>query len=282
VEAGGVALVTGAGRGIGRAVALELAARGFEVVATMRDPGVGAELPAQAARAGGTLRVAALDVLRPETISAPAGLRVLVNNAGLDGAYLPVEAASLEGWRRLFETNLFGLVEVTRRAIPALRESGGGVLCNVTSSSLLFPMPFYAVYRASKAAVSALGESLAAELAPFGIRVLEVMPGPVDTDMLAASDRPPEALAHAPYRALAERAWEGRRSVQGAVASPATAAAAIADAILDDASPLRVACDPVGAGLLAGWRAAPDDEAWLRAMLATFARGGGGGSPPGD
>jgi NAD(P)-dependent dehydrogenase (short-subunit alcohol dehydrogenase family) len=264
MEARGVALVTGASRGIGRALAIELARRGFEVVAGMRDPSAGGDLLPAAA---GRLRAAELDLLRPETIEVPAGLRVLVNNAGLDGEYLPVEAAPLALWRRLFETNLFGLVEVTRRAVPRLRESGGGVVCNVTSASLLFPMPFYAAYRASKAAVSALGESLRAELAPFGIRVVELLPGPVATDMLAASDREPEAAALAAYRALALRAWEGRRSVGPAAATPEAAARAIADAILDDAAPLRNACDPTGASLLAGWRAARDED-WLRAMLA--------------
>lgn len=270
MEAKGVALVTGASRGIGRALSLELAARGFHVVASMRDPSAGADLPAAAQVRGGRLRVALLDVERPETIHIPEGLRVLVSNAGLDGAYLPVEEAPLDAWRRLFETNFFGLVEVVRRAIPVLRVGGGGVLCNVTSSSLLFPMPFYAAYRASKAAVSALGESLRAELAPFGIRVLEVLPGPVATDMLAASDRAPEALAFPPYRALAERAWQGRRSVEGSVTAPEAAAGTIADAILDDTTPLRVGCDGLANGLLAGWRAAADDEAWSRAMLASL------------
>jgi NAD(P)-dependent dehydrogenase (short-subunit alcohol dehydrogenase family) len=143
------------------------------------------------------------------------------------------------------------------------------VVCNVTSASLLFPMPLYAIYRASKAAVSALGESLRAELAGFGIRLVEVLPGPIDTDMLAASDRPPEALAHPLYRALGERAWAGRRGVAGSVTSAAAAADAIADAILDDATPLRVACDPLGRGLLEGWRGASDEE-WMQRMLGAF------------
>jgi deazaflavin-dependent oxidoreductase (nitroreductase family) len=100
-----------------------------------------------------------------------------VNNAGVDTAYLPVEHAPLALWREMFETNLFGVVEVVRRAVPSLRAAGGGVVCNITSCSYLVGVPFYAAYRASKAAVGALGESLRAELAPFGIRVLEVMPG---------------------------------------------------------------------------------------------------------
>jgi NAD(P)-dependent dehydrogenase (short-subunit alcohol dehydrogenase family) len=265
----GSALVTGASRGIGRAVAIELARRGFEVVATMRDPSAGESLRSEAKQAKLRLRVERLDVESPETIRIPDGLRVLVNNAGIEGAYLPVEEAPIELWRRIFETNVFGLIETTRRAIPALRASGGGVVCNVTSASLLFPMPFYAAYRASKAAVAALGESLRAELSPFGIRVVEIMPGPVETAMFAGSDRPPEALAHAPYRALAERAHAGRKSVAGSVASPADAARAIVAAILDEAGPLRHGCDPLSESLLAGWRAASDEE-WMRSLLGSF------------
>jgi NAD(P)-dependent dehydrogenase (short-subunit alcohol dehydrogenase family) len=272
MEAKGVALVTGASRGLGRATALELARRGFEVVATMRTPADGGSLVREAEAEKLVVQLAPLDVTRPETIALPDGLRVVVNNAGLDATYEPVEHQTLATWRALFETNVFGVVEVVRRAIPKLAASGGGVLCNVTSASLCFPMPFYAAYRASKAAVSALGESLRAELASLGIRVLEILPGPIDTDMLAASDRPPEALAHAPYRELAQRAWDGRRGVSAQVTSPAVAARAIADAIQDEAAPLRVACDPLGAGLLAGWRAS-EDEAWMRSLLASFGVG---------
>ncbi len=270
MKAEGAALVTGAGRGLGRAIALELARRGFTVHAGVRDPGQ-REVLLAAARSEGLRMVAQhLDVTDPASIAIPAGLRVVVNNAGVDKAYLPVEHAPLSLWREMFETNLFGVVEVVRRAVPRLRQSGGGVVCNVTSCSYLTAVPFYAAYRASKAAVGALGESLRAELAPLGIRVLEVMPGPIDTDMLAASDRLPEAAAHPGYEALAQALLNGRRAVAPMTASPESAARAIADAILDDASPLRVACDPLGAGQLEAWRTHSDEEL-MRAMLGLAA-----------
>ena len=175
----------------------------------------------------------------------------------------------MDVWRRMYETNVFGLIEVTRRAIPALRAAGGGVVCNVTSSSILAPVPFYGPYRSSKAAVSAIGESLRAELAPFDIRVLEIMPGPIDTDMLQGSDRPPEAIDHEGYRGLAERYYEGRRAIDGQITSTADAARAIADAILDDAAPLRVGCDPLSVGMLEGWRASRDED-FMQAMLPAW------------
>lgn len=252
MEALGTALVTGASRGLGRAIALELAARGFEVLATMRRAADGASLPDEAAARGGRLRVAELDVTRPADAARalPAELRVLVNNAGVECAYLPVERQPLDDWRAVFETNVFGLVDLTRSAIPRLRAAGGGVVCNVTSSSLLSPVPFYSAYRSSKAAVSAFGESLLAEVRHLGIRVIEVMPGPIDTDMLAGSAREPEAAAWVEYREAALRLHAGRMSLGDLVTPAAEAARRIADAILDDSSPLRVACDPLGEAML--------------------------------
>jgi NAD(P)-dependent dehydrogenase (short-subunit alcohol dehydrogenase family) len=266
MEAKGTAVVTGASRGIGRAVAIELAERGFDVVATMRDATVGADL---AGLGDGRLRVERLDVTDPSSIELPDNLRVLVNNAGVEAAHPPFEATPMDVWRAMFETNVFGLIDVTRRAIPALRAAGGGVVCNITSSSILAPVPFYGPYRSSKAAVSAIGESLRAELAPFDIRVLEVMPGPIDTDMLQGSDRPPEAIDHEGYRGLAERYYEGRRAIDGQITSTADAARAIAEAILDDKAPLRVGCDPLSVGMLEGWRASRDED-FMQAMLPAW------------
>lgn len=257
-------MVTGASRGIGRAVAIELAARGFDTVATMRDPADGADL---ANLAG--LRTERLDVTDPSTIALPDGLRVLVNNAGVESDNLPLEFMPLESWHRLFATNVFGLVEVTKRAVPLMRAAGGGVICNITSSSTLAPVPFLATYRASKAAVTALGESLAAEVAQFGIRVIEVMPGPIETEMLAASDRPPAAAQYEEYRDLADRLWEGRQGIRDQYTPAAEAARRIVDAICDDDGPLRYGCDDLSEGMLAGWNVT-DNGKWVRGMLRTF------------
>lgn len=269
MRAEGTAVVTGASRGIGRAVALELARRGFDVVATMRTPEDGADLPRALGDAPGSLEVERLDVTNADAFDMPSPLRVVVNNAGVEKPHPPFEATPMDLWREMYETNVFGLIDVTRRAIPALRAAGGGVVCNVTSSSILAPVPFYGPYRSSKAAVSALGESLRAELAPFGIRVLEVMPGPIETDMLLGSDRAPEAVDFDGYRGMAERYYEGRKAIEGQVTSAADAANAIADAILDDDSPLRVGCDPLAVGMLQGWRASSDED-FMQAMLPSW------------
>jgi NAD(P)-dependent dehydrogenase (short-subunit alcohol dehydrogenase family) len=269
MDATGVAVVTGAGRGIGRAVAVELARRGFDVVATMRDPADGAGLAAEVGEAG-RIRVDRIDVNDASTMNMPDGLRVLVNNAGVESDNLPLEVMPAEAWRAIFETNVFGLVEVTKHAIPLMRDAGGGVICNVTSSSLLAPVPFLGAYRSSKAAVSAIGESLAAEVAKFGIRVLEILPGPIETDMLVASDKPAAAIEHERYRAQAEQLWEGRQRIRGMYTPAAEAARRIADAILDDDAPLRVGCDDMSEGMISAWRNAASDEAWMRPLLSSF------------
>jgi NAD(P)-dependent dehydrogenase (short-subunit alcohol dehydrogenase family) len=264
----GPALVTGASRGLGRAVALALAQRGFDVFATMRDPEAGRDLPREADGTAGSIRVARLDLDRPESIDLPADLQVLVNNAGIETTWTPVEHVAPAALRRVFETNLFGLAEVTRRAVPALRVQRG-VVCNVTSAALLFPMPFFSVYRASKAAVQALGESLAVELAEHGVRVIEVLPGPIDTDMLRGPVGPFEAVGYEDYARLARWAMEGRRATEMHKTPAPEAARRIVDAILDEASPHRVACDPVGEALLRAADATPHAERMAAALRAS-------------
>jgi NAD(P)-dependent dehydrogenase (short-subunit alcohol dehydrogenase family) len=261
MDASGSALVTGASRGIGRAVALELAARGFSVIATMRDTAAG---PALVQEARGDLTVRQLDVTRPGTIDLPDDLRVLVNNAGFQDAYLPLETVPLDRLRALLETNVVGQVAVLQQVIPVMRRRGEGVLCTITSSSVLLASPFFGAYRASKAAMSSLCESLLVEVEPFGIRVVEVLPGPVDTDGLAHSTYIP-AVEVDGYHDQAERMMSSRGRIKAAMVSPAAAAARIVDTILDDSAPLRSSCDPMGDALLETWRDSTDEELLARA-----------------
>ena len=172
----GSVLVTGASRGMGRATALEFARRGHTTIATMRDVDAGASLLADAQTCAGELRIERLDVNDPTSIVVDDDVRIVVNNAGVETENLAIEHGDIDQhWKYLFEANVFGVVRVTQRAIPILRNNGGGVICNITSSSILAPVPFLGMYRASKAAVMALGESLATEVAQFGIRVDDVM-----------------------------------------------------------------------------------------------------------
>jgi NAD(P)-dependent dehydrogenase (short-subunit alcohol dehydrogenase family) len=278
----GSALVTGASRGIGRAVAIELANRGFDTVASMRDPEAGASMPDEAR---GRLTVRRLDVTDPSTFDIPDDLRVLVNNAGIDTDYLPVEHANIDDWRRMFETNVFGVVSLTAAAIPALRANRPSVVCTVTSSSIIASVPFFSAYRASKAAASAFGDSLRVEVAPFGIRVVEIMPGPVDTDMFRLSTGEAGASRFAEYRSLAGVATTLRQEhADPRVVEPAEAATAVVDAILDSSGPMRYGCDPISLELLDLWRQCDDETVFTmtgRSLLDLVAADGDGTRPPG-
>jgi NAD(P)-dependent dehydrogenase (short-subunit alcohol dehydrogenase family) len=277
MEINGSALVTGASRGIGRAVAFELARRGFDTVATMRDPAAGSDMAEQAA---GRLEVRRLDVTDPATFELPDDLRVLVNNAGVDTDFLPVEHAEIGDWRRMFETNVFGTVALTSAAIPTLRDNRPSVACTITSSSIIAAVPFYSAYRASKAALSAFCDSLRVEVAPFGIRVVEIMPGPVDTDMFRLSAGDMDAARFPEYRALADIAGDLRRAhADPRVVEPAAAASAIVDAIVDQSGPMRYGCDPVSDELIDLWRQSDDETVFAltgQSLLDHVAHGGDG------
>jgi NAD(P)-dependent dehydrogenase (short-subunit alcohol dehydrogenase family) len=278
MDISGSALVTGASRGIGRAVAVELANRGFTTWATMRDPAGGADLSAETS---GHLTVRPLDVTDPGSYELPDDLRVLVNNAGIDTEYLPVENCNLDDWRSLFETNVLGVVGMTKHAIPTLRRNQPSVICNITSSSIIASVPFYSAYRATKAAVSAFGDSLRVEVAPFGIRVVEILPGPIDTDMFRLSAGVQEAVQFDEYQSLATLAAQSRRDhADPLVASPSVAAARIVDAILDTSGPMRHGCDPMSDGLLDLWRQSDDETVYSLTGQSLLDRAASwGGSP---
>jgi len=274
MEPSGTAVVTGASRGIGRAVAIELARRGFDVVAGMRDPSMGADLASEAGDASARIRVERLDVTDLDAFVAPDDLRVLVNNAGLRQQYLPVEQTPLAEWRTIFETNVFAVFELCRRCIPVMRKAGTGVICNIGSSSILNPQPFFGTYAGSKSAMSNVTAVLRVELAPFGIRVIEVMPGPIETDLLATSvtARIADAAEFEPYRPMAQLQHERAQMARAASVPTSYAADAIADAILSDGGPLRYGCDPLSVQSIESWRHA-DPEATIAGIVGSFAAG---------
>lgn len=177
-------LITGASSGIGEAAARHFQAHGWNVVATMRTPEKGQEL---AALEG--VSVLRLDVNDPvsidEAVTATLDrfgrLDVLVNNAGY-ALVGPFEAMDDEQIRRQFETNVFGLMRVTRAVLPILREQRSGTIVNVASIGGRLAFPLYSPYHGTKWAVEGFSESLQYELEPFGIRVRIVEPGPIRTD----------------------------------------------------------------------------------------------------
>jgi NAD(P)-dependent dehydrogenase (short-subunit alcohol dehydrogenase family) len=177
-----VILVTGCSSGIGRAAALEAAARGHRVYATARKLEGLRDLEKDGLRTlaldvtdAGSIRDAVAWVLREA-----GSIDALVNNAGY-GQYGAVEDVTLEEWRRQFDVNLFGAVEVTRAVLPAMREKRSGTIVNVSSVGGKIAIPFAAPYCASKHALEAVSDALRVEVSPFGIRVVVVEAGPIET-----------------------------------------------------------------------------------------------------
>ncbi len=182
-------LITGCSSGIGAAAAKVFSDHGWNVAATMRSPEQG-----EALRALPGVKVLALNVTDKASIGAAVrqtlqdfgSIDALVNNAGY-GLFGPFETASQEVIKRQFDTNLFGLFDVTRAVLPSMREHQTGVIVNVASIGGLTTFPMNSLYHATKYAVVGFSESLGYELAPFGIQVKVIAPGGVATDFAGRS-----------------------------------------------------------------------------------------------
>ena len=199
------AVVTGASSGIGAATARHLAAEGFQVYCAARREDRVAEL---ASEIGGT--AVRCDVTSEDDVAALAAqvgprLDVLVNNAGGAFGATPVAEAVSEDWRRMYEVNVVGLVQVTRALLPALVASGAGVILNVGSTAGRVAYEGGGGYTAAKHGTKVVTETLRLELFDQPVRVCEIAPGMVRTDEFAlvrfAGD---EAKADAVYAGVAE------------------------------------------------------------------------------
>jgi NAD(P)-dependent dehydrogenase (short-subunit alcohol dehydrogenase family) len=184
------ALVTGASRGIGRAIALAYAAAGADVAILARNADLLGEVAGQIEDLGRRAVVATADIMDPqatraavsESIAQLGGLDVLVNNAGGNSFSIPVAQMRMSGWEKTMRLNVDSLVHITQEAMPALAE-GGGTIINVSSVAGLRGAPTMAHYGASKAAVISLTQSLAIETAWMGVRVNALVPGWIETDL---------------------------------------------------------------------------------------------------
>lgn len=258
------ALITGCSTGIGRATAVELTKRGFEVVATARRPETIEDLD--------VAKTLALDADDPASVAAAlssAGtIDVVVNNAGfaVDG---PVETTPLDEVQGMFDTNFFGAVRMIQAFLPGMRERGTGAIVNVTSVAGVVGGSLSGFYSASKFALEGLSEALHLEVGHFGVRVVVVEPGYIETNFSA------NVVDHrgkpGPYAELAEIWAKSGEALSGgqAIPGPELVASAIAEALETDTPTLRV---PVGsdAEMITATRASmsyEDFEATMRETL---------------
>jgi NAD(P)-dependent dehydrogenase (short-subunit alcohol dehydrogenase family) len=183
--------VTGCSTGLGRALAKTLLRRGQQVAATARDPATIADIVAAYPDSALALELDVRDPAQTQAAASAAERRfgaidVVVNNAG-HGLKAAVEEADESDVRDLFETNVFGLMAMTRAVLPGMRRRGRGHIVNITSTAGFIGNPGSGYYAATKFAVEGFSDSLAKEVLPLGIRVLVVAPGPFRTDFAGRS-----------------------------------------------------------------------------------------------
>jgi short-subunit dehydrogenase len=182
-------LITGTSSGIGKSTVIEFAKKGWNVIATQRNPEKETDF-----KTFSNVKLYPLDVTNLDSITQVftkvkeefGTIDVVVNNAGygVDGAF---EAMTDEVIEKQFNTNVFGLMRVTREAIKAMRPSGGGTIIQISSMGGKITFPLYSIYHATKFAVEGFTESLHYELTQFNIKLKLIEPGPIVTDFYGRS-----------------------------------------------------------------------------------------------
>lgn len=268
-------LITGCSSGLGRELAEAVAARGDRLVATARSTDT---LQSLCARYPHMVRGMALDVTRAGEAaravalaeSAFGGLDVLVNNAGF-GFIGAIEEGEPAEYRPMFEVNVFGLIETTRAALPALRRRAGARIVNLSSGAGIAGSAGSGFYNATKFAVEGLSEALADELRPLGVSVIIAEPGPFRTDFLGRS-MAMAAREIAAYAGTAQARRRYRQTNNGRQAGdPAKAVAVMLRAVDAEHPPLHLPIGP-GAHALAARKLAAfqaDIATWRDISIAT-------------
>lgn len=216
---GRVALVTGAGRGLGRAAAMRLAAEGATVVLVGRGATALAEVAAEIAAAGGQARTVTADLSNPEDLTRLAeelgAVDLLVNNAAAEEQWAPIVAADIPAWRAVFEVNLFAPVALIKAFGAGMAERGYGVVVNMSSIGGSNPAPFLGTYAVTKAALDTLTRVAAMELAGTGVRVNAIASG--ITDMGKTYELLPAGLLADVGRIIPAKRLAGENDIASAV-----------------------------------------------------------------
>lgn len=231
-----IALVTGASSGIGAATAERLAQAGYTVFGTSRRAAPAAQRPFEML----TLDVtndASVDVLVKEVIRRVGRIDLLVNNAGFGVAPAGAEESSIEQAQAIFDTNFFGVVRMTRAVVPHMRRQGAGRIINIGSVLGFLPMPYGALYSATKHAIEGYSESLDHELRTRGIRVSVIEPAytntPFDVNLLEADAKLDE------YREARSAVHQRGKDLMANAQGPAVVADAVLKAALAARPKLR-------------------------------------------
>ncbi|HSA04615.1 MAG TPA: SDR family oxidoreductase [Tenuifilaceae bacterium] len=260
-------LITGTSSGIGKSTALYFASKGWNVAATMRTP----EKEKELSKVDG-IKLFKLDVTDPasiqsaieESISVFGGIDVVVNNAGYGGVGV-FEAASQEQIQRQFNTNVFGVMNVTRAILPYFRQKKSGTIINVTSVGGLITFPIYSVYHSTKWAVEGFAEALQYELRPFNIKIKNIEPGAIKTDFYDRSQDLFKKEGLTDYDNYAKVAFENTQNAGVNAPGPEVVAKKIYKAALDRSFRLRYPAGPQAPALLFLRRLLP--LSWFRGIV---------------
>jgi NAD(P)-dependent dehydrogenase (short-subunit alcohol dehydrogenase family) len=190
---GRVALVTGAGEGIGRGCALALAASGAQLFVNDKNPVTGEDTVRAIRERGGEAHFVAADVSDAAQVAAmfqaiasqTNALHILLNNAGVN-LFKGIQDTSLDEWNAVFRVDSTGIYLVTKAMLPLLKAAGDASIINIASIHATMTVATMSAYAAAKGSVLAMGRTLAQELGPFGIRVNTISPGFIDTPLLAS------------------------------------------------------------------------------------------------
>ena len=242
-----VAVVTGSSSGIGLQTSLMLARDGFITYATMRTPERGIAIKTSIKKENLPIKVVQLDVTDDDSVkgairaveSDTGRIDVLVNNAGyaLGGA---LEDLSIEEIKAQYETNLLGLIRVTQSVLPIMRRQKSGIIVNLSSAAGIFGLPGASAYTSTKFAVEGLSDSIGYELEPFGIKVVLIEPGFVQTNfanamMIAKKAQDPTS----PYSQILQRVAANSTEATKSGSSPDLVAKVILDAVTNPNPNLR-------------------------------------------
>jgi len=264
----GIAVVTGANSGIGRATAIHLAAQGFVVYGTVRSLDKAAKLGVMAEHAGVEVRLVELDVASDSSVAAGFArilaethgvVDVLVNNAGVGGNSV-VEECPPQMYLDIMNINLCGAVRCQQQVLPGMRKRGRGTIVNITSLVGRLAALAQSPYVTSKWALEGLSEELAQEVAPFGIRVAIIEPGITKSAIFAKNvDAPNQSGA---YDVAYRRMFQMYAAGLAHATDPFEVGKVVHHAITTDQPKLRYAVS-WGAKELIDGRAAMTDEQWV-------------------